>query len=85
MSSSELLDLMREAVWIAIRLGSPMLLGSMAVGILVAIFQAATQIHEQTLSFIPKLLLIVVICLIGGSWMLRTLQEFTRMIFQQMV
>ncbi len=85
MSSNEALDIMREAVWVAIRLGGPMLIGSMAIGVLVAIFQAATQIHEQTLSFIPKLLLIVVICLVGGSWMLHTLQEFTRMIFQQMI
>lgn len=85
MDSSAVLDLMREAVWVAIRLGGPMLIGSMAVGVLVAIFQAATQIHEQTLSFIPKLLLIVVICLVGGGWMLHTLQDFTQMIFEQIV
>lgn len=62
-----------------------MLIASMAVGVLVAIFQAATQIHEQTLSFIPKLLLIIAFLLLAGSWMLNTMQDFTRMIFTQMI
>ena len=62
-----------------------MLIASMAVGVLVAIFQAATQIHEQTLSFIPKLLLIIAFLLLAGSWMLTTVQDFTRMIFTQMI
>ena len=62
-----------------------MLIASMAVGILIAIFQAATQIHEQTLTFVPKLLLVIAFMLIGGNWMLTTMQEFTRMIFTQML
>lgn len=85
MEANQVLDVLREGVWVAIKLGGPMLIGSMAVGVFVAIFQAATQIHEQTLSFVPKLLLIVVICLVGGSWMLGTMQEFTRMIFSQLL
>lgn len=67
------------------QIGGPMLIASMAVGVLVAIFQAATQIHEQTLSFIPKLLLIIAFLLLAGSWMLNTMQDFTRMIFTQMI
>ena len=47
-------------------------------------FQAATQIHEQTLSFVPKLLLIAVFCMVGGGWMLNTMQDFTRMILQML-
>ena len=81
----QLLDIMRESIWIAIKLGGPMLVGSMAIGVIVAIFQAATQIHEQSVSFIPKLILIIVFLLVGGNWMLNTMQEFTRMIFLQII
>ncbi len=80
-----MLDIMRESIWVAIKLGGPMLVGSMAIGVIIAIFQAATQIHEQSVSFIPKLILIVVFLLVGGNWMLNTMQEFTRMIFLQII
>ena len=81
----QMLDIMRESIWVAIKLGGPMLVGSMAIGVIIAIFQAATQIHEQSVSFIPKLILIVVFLLVGGNWMLNTMQEFTRMIFLQII
>ena len=81
----QMLDIMREAIWVAIKLGGPMLVASMAIGVIVAIFQAATQIHEQSVSFIPKLILIIVFLLVGGNWMLNTMQEFTRMIFLQII
>ena len=80
-----MLDIMREAIWVAIKLGGPMLVASMAIGVIVAIFQAATQIHEQSVSFIPKLILIIVFLLVGGNWMLNTMQEFTKMIFLQII
>ena len=85
MDLSQIIDILREGMWVALKIGGPMLIASMAVGVLVAIFQAATQIHEQTLSFIPKLLLIVVFLLFAGTWMLDTMQDFTRMIFTQMI
>ena len=81
----QMLDIMREGIWIAIKLGGPMLVASMAIGVIVAIFQAATQIHEQSVSFIPKLILIIAFLLMGGNWMLNTMQEFTKMIFLQMI
>ncbi len=80
-----MLDIMRESIWVAIKLGGPMLVASMAIGVVIAIFQAATQIHEQSVSFIPKLILIVVFLLVGGNWMLNTMQEFTRIIFLQII
>ena len=58
-----------------------MLLLGMAVGVIVAIFQAVTQIHEQTLGFILKLIVVIAVLLIGGHWMMGTLQEFTRELF----
>ena len=85
MDQNQVLDILRQGMWVAVKIGGPMLIASMAVGILVAIFQAATQIHEQTLSFIPKLLLIIAFLLLAGSWMLNTMQDFTRMIFTQMI
>ena len=69
---------------VALKIGAPMLLLSMVVGILVAIFQAVTQIHEQSLSFILKLIVVVVILLVGGGWMLEVLQDYTRYLFSLM-
>nr|WP_297177236.1 flagellar biosynthesis protein FliQ [uncultured Agathobaculum sp.] len=85
MDQNQIIDILREGIWVALKISGPMLVLSMAVGVLVAIFQAATQIHEQTLSFIPKLLLIVAFFLLAGSWMLSSMQDFTRMIFTQML
>lgn len=85
MDQNHIIDILREGIWVALKISGPMLVLSMAVGVLVAIFQAATQIHEQTLSFIPKLLLIVAFFLLAGSWMLSSMQDFTRMIFTQML
>ena len=85
MNQNQIIDIQREGIWVALKICGPMLIASMAVGVLVAIFQAATQIHEQKLSFIPKLLLIIAFLLLAGSWMLNTMQDFTRMIFTQMI
>ncbi len=81
MDTTMVSDLLREAVSVAIKIGSPMLLLSMLVGVLVAIFQAVTQIHEQTISFILKLIVVISVLLLGGSWMLNTLQDYTHQIF----
>lgn len=78
-------ELMREGVWVVIKLCAPMLLLSMFVGVLLAIFQAVTQIHEQTLSFIFKLTVVMLVLLIGGGWMMETLLEYARSLFDLMV
>ncbi|MGI5962446.1 MAG: flagellar biosynthetic protein FliQ [Lawsonibacter sp.] len=80
----EVVDVMREGVGVALKIGTPLLLLSMLVGIVVAIFQAVTQIHEQSLSFILKLLVVVGVLLIGGGWMMETLLEFSRYLFTLM-
>ena len=77
-------DLMRDSVGLVIKLGGPMLVLSMLAGVLVAIFQAVTQIHEQTISFILKVVIVVGVLLVAGGWMLTTLQEYTREIFDLM-
>lgn len=77
-------DILREGVGVALKLGAPMLILSMLVGVLVAIFQAVTQIHEQSLSFILKLIVVVLILLVGGGWMLEVLQDYSRYLFTLM-
>ena len=81
MDTAQVTDLLRDAVGVAIKLSAPMLLLSMLVGVVVAIFQAVTQIHEQTISFVLKLIVVVGVLLIGGGWMMDTLQDYTREIF----
>ena len=85
MDTTQAMDLVRDAVGIAIKLSAPLLLLSMVVGVVVAIFQAVTQIHEQTLSFIFKLTVVVLVLLIGGGWMMETLLDYARRIFDLMV
>lgn len=77
-------DILREGVVVALKLGGPMLILGMLVGILVAIFQAVTQIHEQSLAFIVKLLVVILVLLVGGGWMLETLQDYARYLFTLM-
>jgi len=81
MDTGQVADLLRDAIGVALRLASPMLLLAMIVGVIVAIFQAVTQIHEQTIGFILKLIVVVAVLLVAGGWMLDTLQDFTRQVF----
>ena len=82
MTNGEVLDLMYEVFVRAVQLGGPVLVISMLVGVLISIIQAATQIHEQTITFVPKLLVIGIILVFTGGNMLETLQDFTVRIFQ---
>ena len=77
-------ELLREGVWVAVKLCAPLLLLSMAVGVLLAIFQAVTQIHEQTLSFIFKLTVVILVLLVGGGWMMQTLLDYANELFELM-
>lgn len=81
MDTGQVADLLRDAIGVALRLASPMLLLAMIVGVIVAIFQAVTQIHEQTIGFVLKLIVVVAVLLVAGGWMLDTLQDFTRQVF----
>lgn len=81
MDLAAVMDLVREAVGVAIKLASPLLILSMIVGVVVAIFQAVTQIHEQSINFMLKLAVVVTVLLIGGGWMMETLQDYTYQVF----
>lgn len=71
-------DIINQAMKTAMILSAPMLLGALFTGILVSIFQAVTQINEQTLSFIPKILVIIGALVILSPWMSETMTTFTR-------
>ena len=81
MNDVEVLDVMYQALQLALRLAMPFLFVSMVVGVVIAIFQAATQINEQTMTFVPKLVAIMIMLGVMGSSMLVMLQEFTRQMF----
>lgn len=83
MDASGLLTLARDAIWLALQLAAPLLITSLVVGVLVGLFQAATQINETTLSFIPKLLAMAAVGLIAGPWMLALIVDYTRRLFEQ--
>ena len=67
----------QEAMWVTMLIAAPMLLSALAVGLLVGMFQAATQINEMTMSFIPKLFILVVALAIAGPWMLELIVSYT--------
>lgn len=77
MTPEMVLDVGREALWVIALLSAPLLLSALAVGLIVGMIQAATQIQEMTLTFIPKLIVIALALLISGSWMLGILTDFS--------
>ena len=81
MTQEQILDVFSQALLVAFKLAMPMLLISILVGLVVAIFQAATQVHEQTLTFVPKLLAIALLLLLTGSWMISTMNDFIHWLF----
>lgn len=85
MTETALGGLMYEMFGLVVRLGGPVLVVSMVVGVIISILQAATQIHEQTITFVPKLLVIGLMLLIFGSNMMDSLRDFTVHIFTTML
>ena len=83
MDAAQVIDLVREALWVAVMVASPLLGVALAVGLIVGIFQAATSIQEMTLSFIPKLGIMVVALLVFGSWQVGVMVEFIQRIFER--
>lgn len=82
MTPDTVIELGRQALMVIILLSAPLLLSALAAGLLIGLFQAATQIQDMTLSFIPKLIILVIALGITGPWMLRMLIDYTRNLFQ---
>lgn len=81
MSPDIVIDLSQQALYLIAMITAPMLLSALAIGLLIGMFQAATSINEQTLSFIPKLMVLLLSILIAGPWMLNILLSFTRRLY----
>ncbi len=72
----------QQSLYMLLMISAPVLLTVLAVGLIVSIFQAATQIHEATLSFVPKVLAVVAVLAVAGPWMLSSLVEFLQRTLQ---
>ncbi|GGI16336.1 MAG: flagellar biosynthesis protein FliQ [Oxalicibacterium faecigallinarum] len=81
MTPESVLTMGRQAIEVLLMVAAPMLLIALAIGLVVSIFQAATQINEQTLSFIPKLVGILIALIIAGPWMLSIMLDYMRQMF----
>ena len=81
MTPEVVMELGQQTLMMVALLAGPLLIAALAVGLLIGIFQAATQIQEMTLSFIPKLLALVIVLFIIGPWMLRIIVTFTQRLF----
>jgi len=82
MTDTMVLSILKDALTTALLIASPILITATVVGLVIAILQATTQIQEQTLTFVPKLLITSLVGLIAGSWIIRTILAFTTKIFE---
>lgn len=81
MENDFVIEVVNQAIKVTLMLAAPMLVGALVVGVLVSIFQAVTQINEQTLSFIPKILVIIAALVIFSPWMMETMVTYTQELF----
>jgi flagellar biosynthetic protein FliQ len=85
MTISQVTDVIQAAMVVALKLSAPILIVTIVIGLVISIFQAATQIHEQSLTFVPKLIAIAVVLVILGPWMMESMNDFVRYIFEMIV
>jgi len=81
MTPESVMSIGQQALEVTILVSAPLLLTALAVGLLVSVFQAATQINEMTLSFIPKLLATFLVLVVAGPWMLTMMMDYTRRLY----
>ncbi len=84
MSLDQVVSIGKETLGTTLLVAMPCLVISVAVGLMVSIFQATTQIHDQTLSFVPKIVAVMLSLMLFGGWMLRTLVDFTLRLIERM-
>ncbi len=82
MTPDSIVTIMQQTIQVIMVLVSVILLPALAVGLTVSMFQAATQINEMTLSFIPKLLVTLLVVMMGGSWLLNIIMDYTRRLIE---
>ena len=79
--NDKIVQIVAEALLTATKISGPVLIGTLVIGLLLSIVQSATQVQEQTLTFLPKLAVSALILVLTGAWALRTLESFTRELF----
>ena len=82
MTPEIVMNIGRQAIEVTLLLSGPLLLSTLLIGLIISIFQAATQINEATLSFIPKLVAAFLILLLAGPWMLQLMVDYIRRLFE---
>jgi flagellar biosynthetic protein FliQ len=82
MTPELVMNIGRQAIEMTLLLSGPLLLSALVIGLIISIFQAATQINEQTLSFIPKLIGTFLVLILAGPWMLQMLVDYIRRLFE---
>jgi flagellar biosynthetic protein FliQ len=82
LNPEDFISIARQGLELTIMLSLPLLVAALVTGLLVSVFQAATQINEMTLSFIPKLLVMFAVAVLAGPWMLQLLVDYTRRLFE---
>lgn len=85
LSQVEVIHVMKDAIYTLILTAMPMLIAALGIGLLVSIFQATTQINEQTLAFVPKILGVMLALLLFGGFILNTLEDFTVDLYQSIL
>ena len=85
MTHGEVIDIGREALWVIALISSPLLVAALVVGLLIGVVQAATSVNEMTLSFIPKLVALVLAIYFFGSWQLAVLTDFATRQFERIL
>ena len=83
MSPTDVVDVAREAIWVLLKVASPIMLVALSVGLIVALFQALTQIQEMTLAFVPKILAIFLALVVFFPFMITSMIEFMEQITQR--
>ena len=81
MSESQFIDLLQQTIWMMLMLSAPVLVSSLVIGVLISIFQAVTQIQETTLSFVPKIIIAMLVLVVTAPWMLQTMVDHTQKLF----
>lgn len=82
MTPTAVIELGRQAIEVTLLVSAPLFIAALVTGLIISIFQAATQINEMTLSFVPKLVAIFVTLVLAGPWMITTLTDFMRRLFE---
>ncbi|NML24893.1 flagellar biosynthesis protein FliQ [Zoogloea dura] len=82
MTPTTVVDLGRQALELTLLVSAPLFIAALVTGLLVSIFQAATQINEQTLSFVPKLIATFIALVLAGPWMITMMTDFIRRLFE---